>query len=86
MKIVYEPVPKGAPSNTSICALARILMVNCLFHCSAYLTEDTSKRNESSFEQLVSALSPVSHKGFSYEQAEYQKTYPKDKHHFCFYF
>ena len=84
MKIVYEPVPKGAPSNTSICALAPILMVNCLFHCLAYLTEDTLKRNKSSYEQLVSALSPVNHKGFSYEQAEYQRTHQKDKHHFFF--
>ena len=34
---LYEPVPKGVPSNTFICGLALMLMVNCLFHCLAYV-------------------------------------------------
>ena len=36
----YEPVPEGAPSNTSsLCGLALILTVNYLFHCMAFFTD-----------------------------------------------
>ena len=48
---IIEPVPKGAPSDTSsVCGLALILIVYYLFHCLACLTE-TLKRNKSSYEQ-----------------------------------
>ena len=50
MTINYcEPVSKGVPSNTSICGLALILVVNYLFQCLAYLTEETIKMNKSSY-------------------------------------
>ena len=55
---------KGAPSDTSsVCRLALILMITCLFHCSAYLKEETLKMNKKN----------------SCEQAEYQRTHQKDE-------
>lgn len=48
---LYGPVPKGAPSDTSLCGLAVILLVNYLVHCLAYLTEEILKRNKSRYEQ-----------------------------------
>ena len=50
---VYGPVPKGAPSDTSLCGLAVILGVNYLVHCLAYLIEETLKRNKSRYEQAM---------------------------------
>ena len=38
---------KSAPSDTSsVCGLSLILMITCLFHCSAYLKEETLKINK----------------------------------------
>ena len=65
MLYTYEPVPKGAPSDTSSsCGLALILMVNYLLHCSPYLTlvtEKTLKRNKSSYELDESGLDIISY-------------------------